>query len=140
MISFSAETSFELTDPQLTGAWLASIISQEGYSEGEVSVVFCDDKYLFKLNVEFLNHDTLTDVIGFNYSLSNEIHGEIYISIDRVEDNAVEFSQAFETELLRVMAHGVLHFCGYNDKTDLESSLMRTKEDFYLNQLNDMPS
>lgn len=140
MISFSAETSFELSNSQLTGAWLGSIISQEGYSEGEVSVVFCDDKYLFKLNVEFLNHDTLTDVIGFNYSLSNEIHGEIYISIDRVEDNAVEFSQAFETELLRVMAHGVLHFCGYNDKTDLESSLMRTKEDFYLNQLNDMPS
>ena len=140
MISFSAETSFELSNPQLTGAWLGSIISQEGYSEGEVSVVFCDDKYLFKLNVEFLNHDTLTDVIGFNYSLSNEIHGEIYVSIDRVEDNAVEFSQAFETELLRVMAHGVLHFCGYNDKTDLESSLMRAKEDFYLNQLNDMPS
>ena len=140
MISFSAETLFELSNPQLTGAWLGSIISQEGYSEGEVSVVFCDDKYLFKLNVEFLNHDTLTDVIGFNYSLSNEIHGEIYISIDRVEDNAVEFSQAFETELLRVMAHGVLHFCGYNDKTDQESSLMRTKEDFYLNQLNDMPS
>ena len=140
MISFSAETSFELSNPQLTGAWLGSIISQEGYSEGEVSVVFCDDKYLFKLNVEFLNHDTLTDVIGFNYSLSNEIHGEIYISIDRVEDNAVEFSQAFETELLRVMAHGVLHFCGYNDKTDLEYSLMRAKEDFYLNQLNDMPS
>ena len=140
MISFSAETSFELSNPQLTGAWLGSIISQEGYSEGEVSVVFCDDKYLFKLNVEFLNHDTLTDVIGFNYSLCNEIHGEIYISIDRVEDNAVEFSQAFETELLRVMAHGVLHFCGYNDKTDLESSLMRAKEDFYLNQLNDMPS
>ena len=140
MISFSAETSFELSNPQLTGAWLGSIISQEGYSEGEVSVVFCDDKYLFKLNVEFLNHDTLTDVIGFNYSLSNEIHGEIYISIDRVEDNAVEFSQAFEIELLRVMAHGILHFCGYNDKTDLESSLMRAKEDFYLNQLNDMPS
>ena len=140
MISFSAETSFELSNSQLTSAWLGSIISQEGYSEGEVSVVFCDDKYLFKLNVEFLNHDTLTDVIGFNYSLSNEIHGEIYISIDRVEDNAVEFSQAFETELLRVMAHGVLHFCGYNDKTDQESSLMRTKEDFYLNQLNDMPS
>ena len=140
MISFSAETSFELSNPQLTGAWLGSIISQEGYSEGEVSVVFCDDKYLFKLNVEFLNHDTLTDVIGFNYSLSNEIHGEIYISIDRVEDNAEEFSQAFKTELLRVMAHGVLHFCGYNDKTDLESSLMRSKENFYLNQLNDMPS
>jgi rRNA maturation RNase YbeY len=140
MISFSAETSFELSDPQLTGAWLASIISQEGYSEGEVSVVFCDDKYLFKLNVEFLNHDTLTDVIGFNYSLSNEIHGEIYVSIDRVKDNAVGFGQAFKTELLRVMAHGVLHFCGYNDKTESESSLMRSKEDFYLNQLNVAPS
>ena len=140
MISFSAENTFELSNPKFTGAWLSSIISQEGYLEGEVSVVFCDDNYLFKLNVEFLNHETLTDVIGFNYSLSNEIHGEIYISIDRVQDNAEEFSQAFETELLRVMAHGVLHFCGYNDKTDLESSLMRSKENFYLNQLNDMPS
>lgn len=139
MISFSAETSFELSNPQFTGDWLGSIISQEGYSEGEISVVFCDDKHLFKLNVEFLNHDTLTDVIGFNYSFGNEIYGEIFISIDRVEHNAVEFGQAFKTELLRVMAHGVLHFCGYNDKTKSESSLMRSKEDFYLNQLNEAP-
>jgi ssRNA-specific RNase YbeY (16S rRNA maturation enzyme) len=101
MISFSAETSFELSNPQFTGDWLGSIISQEGYSEGEISVVFCDDKHLFKLNVEFLNHDTLTDVIGFNYSVGNEIYGEIFISIDRVEHNAVEFGQAFKTELFK---------------------------------------
>jgi probable rRNA maturation factor len=123
MISFSTETLFELANPQIMGNWLGSIILQENLSEGEISVVFCDDNYLYNLNVEFLNHDTLTDVIGFNYSVGKEVHGEVFISVD----------------LSRVLAHGILHFCGYNDKTDLESSLMRTKEDFYLNQLMDKP-
>ena len=139
MISFSTETEFELINPQRIGTWLESIIFQEDRSQGEISIVFCDDKYLHKLNVEFLNHDTLTDVISFNYSIGNEIQGEIFISVDRVKENAVEFKQTFETELSRVMAHGVLHFCGYKDKTDPEARLMRTKEDFYLSQLMDKP-
>ena len=137
MISFSTETLFEFANPQIMGNWLGSIILQENLSEGEISVVFCDDNYLYNLNVEFLNHDTLTDVIGFNYSVGKEVHGEVFISVDRVKDNAIDFKQAFDNELSRVLAHGILHFCGYNDKTDLESSLMRTKEDFYLNQLMD---
>jgi len=139
MISFSTETLFELSKSAVISAWLSSIISQEKHTEGEISIVFCNDEYLCKLNVEFLNHDTLTDVISFDYSIGKQVHGEIFISIDRVKENATEFNQSFETELSRVIAHGVLHFCGYKDKTDSESSLMRTKEGFYLQQLMDKP-
>ena len=139
MISFSTETTFELPKSKVISIWLSSIILNEDYSEGEISIVFCNDDYLHKLNLEFLNHDTLTDVISFDYSIGKQVHGEIFISIDRVKENATEFNQTFQTELSRVMAHGILHFCGYKDKTDSESSLMRTKEGFYLQQLMDKP-
>ena len=139
MISFSTETTFELPKSKVISIWLSSIILNEDYSEGEISIVFCNDDYLHKLNLEFLNHDTLTDVISFDYSIGKQVHGEIFISVDRVKENATEFNQTFQTELSRVMAHGILHFCGYKDKTDSESSLMRTKEAFYLQQLMDKP-
>ena len=139
MISFSTETTFELPKSKVISIWLSSIILKEDYSEGEISIVFCNDDYLHKLNLEFLNHDTLTDVISFDYSIGKQVHGEIFISVDRVKENATEFNQTFQTELSRVMAHGILHFCGYKDKTDSESSLMRTKEGFYLQQLMDKP-
>ena len=139
MISFSTETTFELPKSEDISIWLSSIILKEDHSEGEISIVFCNDDYLHKLNLEFLNHDTLTDVISFDYSIGKQVHGEIFISVDRVKENATEFNQTFQTELSRVMAHGILHFCGYKDKTDLESSLMRTKEGFYLQQLMDKP-
>ena len=134
MISFHSEIPFEISAAEQTSSWLSSIISQEGYNEGEVSIVFCDDEYLHKLNVEFLDHDTLTDVISFDYSIGKEIHGEIFISIERVRENANEFSQTFEAELSRVMAHGVLHYCGYKDKSTTDASTMRSKEEFYLQQ------
>ena len=124
----------KFSDTDATVLWLTSIISQENYNEGEVSIVFCDDEFLHKLNVEFLNHDTLTDVISFDYSIGKEIHGEIFISIDRVRENAYEFNQNFDTELSRVMAHGVLHYCGYKDKSTSEAAIMRSKEEFYLQQ------
>jgi rRNA maturation RNase YbeY len=139
MISFSTETTFELPKSKVISIWLSSIILNEDYSEGEISIVFCNDDYLHKLNLEFLNHDTLTDVISFDYSIGKQVHGEIFISVDRVKENATEFNQTFQTELSRVMAHGILHFCGYKDKTDSESYLMRTKEAFYLQQLMDKP-
>ena len=139
MISFSIETQFEFLKTKAASKWLSSIISNESRGEGEISIVFCNDDFLYKLNVEFLNHDTLTDVISFDYSVGNEVHGEIFISVERVRENAVEFEQVLETELCRVMAHGVLHFCGYKDKTAAESSLMRSKEDLYLQQLMDKP-
>ena len=134
MISFHSEVPFEILDTDATVLWLSSIISQESYNEGEVSIVFCDDEFLHKLNVEFLNHDTLTDVISFDYSIGKEIHGEIFISIERVRENAYEFNQNFDTELSRVMAHGVLHYCGYKDKSTSEAAIMRSKEEFYLQQ------
>ena len=134
MISFHSEVPFEMTDADATASWLSAVISKEDYNEGEVSIVFCDDEFLHKLNVEFLEHDTLTDVISFDYSMGKEIHGEIFISIERVQENAKDFDQPFETELSRVMVHGVLHYCGYKDKSTSDAALMRTKEEFYLQQ------
>ena len=137
MISFNSEVPFEISNADTTASWLGAIISQEDYNEGEVSIVFCDDEFLHKLNVEFLDHDTLTDVISFDYSMGKEIHGEIFISIERVKENANEFNQSFDTELARVMAHGVLHYCGYKDKSESEAAAMRSKEEFYLQQRAD---
>ena len=134
MISFHSEVPFEIVGADAKATWLSAVISSENYNEGEVSIVFCDDEFLHKLNVEFLNHDTLTDVISFDYSIGKEIHGEIFISIDRVRENAYEFNQNFDTELSRVMAHGVLHYCGYKDKSTSEAAIMRSKEEFYLQQ------
>lgn len=137
MISFHSESSFEIPNADATATWLSAIVAQEQYNEGEVSIVFCDDEFLHKLNVEFLNHDTLTDVISFDYSVGKEIHGEIFISIERVRENATEFGESFNTELARVMAHGILHYCGYKDKSPSEASVMRSKEEFYLQQRPD---
>ena len=134
MISFHSEIPFEVSDPDATVLWLSSIITQENYNEGEILVVFCDDDFLHKLNVEFLSHDTLTDVISFDYSVGKEIHGEIFISIERVRENANEFNVNFDTELSRVMVHGVLHYCGYKDKSESDAAVMRSKEEFYLQQ------
>ena len=135
MISFHSEVSYKLPNANAIATWLSAIITQENYNEGEVSILFCDDVFLHKLNVEFLNHDTLTDVISFDYSVGKEIHGEIFISIDRVRENAKDFDQSFDAELARVMAHGILHYCGYKDKSTSDATLMRSKEEFYLNQL-----
>ena len=137
MISFNSEVPFEISNADTIASWLSSIISQENYNEGEVSIVFCDDEFLHKLNVEFLDHDTLTDVISFDYSMGKEIHGEIFISIERVKENANEFNQTFDAELSRVMAHGILHYCGYKDKSESEAATMRSKEEFYLQQRAD---
>lgn len=132
MISFNYESDFELTNEKDFESWIAGVLVSEAKSEGEINYIFCDDTYLHKLNLEFLKHDTLTDIISFDYSLGNEIHGDIYISVERVVDNSKDFKVSFETELSRVVVHGILHFCGYKDKTETESRLMRDKEDFYL--------
>lgn len=129
MISFNYESDFELTNESRYGDWISRVIQSEGKKEGEISYVFCDDAYLHEMNVQYLQHDTLTDIISFDYSLGNEISGDIFISVERVQDNAVDFNAAFEEELLRVMAHGVLHYCGYKDKSPEDETLMRTKEE-----------
>ena len=129
MIDFSFESEFELLEEVRLKEWISDIIVSENFELGELSYVFCDDDYLLKLNVEFLGHDTLTDIISFDYWMGKQINGEIFISVERVEENASIFSVPFENELHRVMIHGVLHYCGYKDKTPEDEVLMRFKED-----------
>jgi len=138
MISFNYEIVFQLQTENLVMRWLEEVIRQEGCKEGEICYVFCDDAYLHGLNVEFLNHDTLTDIISFDYCVGKKLHGDIFISIDRVKENAVIYNENFNDELLRVMVHGLLHFCGYKDKTDSDIKLMREKENSCLMLLKDI--
>jgi rRNA maturation RNase YbeY len=128
MISFNYETDFELTNESAIESWIGRIIASEQKSEGEINYVFCDDDYLLELNQQYLQHDTLTDIISFDYSLGNELSGDIFISVERVRENAEIFNQSFENELLRVVSHGVLHYCGYKDKSEADEQLMRQKE------------
>lgn len=132
MISFNYETDFKLKERQKFSKWISNVIFLEGFKEGDISYVFCNDEYLHKLNVEFLKHDTLTDIISFDYSIGKIIQGDIFISIERVEENAREFNNSFDKELQRVIIHGILHYCGYKDKTKVDQKLMREKENHYL--------
>ena len=129
MINFNYETEFNLDNEEATAAWLGNVITSENKKEGEINYIFCDDEYLHKINVEYLDHDTLTDIISFDYSMGNELHGDIFVSVERVKDNATDFNVSFEEELKRVLVHGILHYCGYKDKGEAEELLMRSKED-----------
>lgn len=136
MIEFNYEIDFKLTNEKNTSSWIQECIRNEAGYLGEINYIFCDDSYLHKINVEFLQHDTLTDVISFDYTLSKEINGDIFISIERVKENASIFNIPFENELHRVIIHGVLHFLGFKDKTDEEKEIMREKENECLVILN----
>jgi len=129
MISFNYETDFELGNEMLFSNWIAKIIESENRLEGEINYIFCDDDYLHKINLQYLNHDTLTDIISFDYSEGNFLQGDIFISIERVQDNATDFNISLLEELKRVMAHGILHYCGYKDKSAEEKKIMRQKEE-----------
>jgi rRNA maturation RNase YbeY len=135
MISFNYENNFKLTNEQQLSSWISSVIKAENCTEDDINYVFCDDEYLHKLNVDFLNHDTLTDIISFDYSVGKRLQGDIFISTERVEDNATDYNVTFLEELHRVLVHGILHYCGYKDKTEVDAKLMREKENFYLNTL-----
>lgn len=136
MISFNYETEFELQNEDEISKWISSVITQEEYNEGEINYIFCNDEYLLKLNIEFLNHDTLTDIISFDYTMGKQINGDIYISIERVKENATDFNIDFTSELNRVIVHGVLHYCGYKDKSETDEVAMRSKENYYMAQLS----
>ncbi|WCO01668.1 rRNA maturation RNase YbeY [Psychroserpens ponticola] len=136
MISFNYETDFDLPNENEMSTWISNVIVSENCREGEINYIFCSDDYLHDINVKYLDHDTLTDIISFDYSVGKELHGDVYISIDRVKDNAVDFNVDFVEEIKRVMVHGVLHYCGYKDKSIEDKSVMRTKEDFYIKQLS----
>ena len=133
MISFNFEIDFELENELVYSNWLSEIIKSENKTEGDLNFIFCDDEYLLKINIEFLSHDTLTDIISFDYTIGNELHGDIFISIERIKENATIFEVAFNEELLRVMAHGTLHLCGFKDKTPEDISTMRNKENEKIN-------
>ena len=115
-------------------SWLSDVCEQEGKVLGEVNLIFCSDEYLLDVNQKYLNHDYYTDIITFDYVKGKTISGEIFVSLQRISDNASTLSKNYEEELRRVLAHGILHLSGYKDKSEEEEKEMRRKEDFYLNK------
>jgi len=133
---FTEDISFTLRDKKKLRKWIQVVIGNEKKLPGSLNFIFCSDEYLYKLNVQYLNHNTLTDIITFDMSEnSDEISGEIYISIDRVKENAKKFKVPSYKELHRVIIHGILHLSGYDDKTSKEVLIMRAKEDKCLSLL-----
>ena len=133
---FSQDISFSLDNQKSIENWILLSISTEDKSVGEITYIFCSDDYLYQINLECLKHDTYTDVITFNYCVDDIIFGDIFISIDRIKENAITFNTNFNNELHRVMINGILHLIGYNDKSEKEKRMMRSKEDFYLSLLD----
>ncbi|WP_369048281.1 rRNA maturation RNase YbeY [Tenacibaculum sp. UWU-22] len=136
MIHFNYEIDFTLSNEENTKTWISNCIKNNQFEIGEINYIFCDDAYLHKLNVEFLQHDTLTDIISFDYTMGKLISGDIYISVERVEENASLFNVSFTNELHRVIIHGILHYMGLKDKTEAEKKQMRNKENECLSFLN----
>ena len=128
-INFFSENDFILSDEEGHRKWIEQVILSEDKYIGDINYIFCDDAYLHQINLKYLSHDTYTDIISFDNSVGNTLHGDIFISTERVEENALGFNAEFSDELKRVMVHGVLHFCGYRDKTEREKDLMRRKEE-----------
>ncbi len=129
MIEFHFKSDVVLQGLSNYSDWINRILESESHTLGQIDYVLCTDDYLIELNVEYLNHDTLTDIITFDYTDGNVVSGDIFISTERVKENASDFHVDWENELLRVMAHGILHLVGYSDKTVEEKKLMRKKED-----------
>lgn len=134
MILFHLQTKIKITNKTLYKKWIKNLSQQLKKKVGELNFIFCSDDSLLELNQQYLQHDTLTDVITFDYSEGDLIQGDIFISTDRVQENATEFGVDFNTELRRVIAHGVLHLCGYKDKTKTDSKIMREKENWALSE------
>lgn len=135
MIEFTIENvDVPGLDPEFFVLWLNTVIKDEGFVCGEIAIVFCDDEYLLEMNNRFLKHDFYTDIITFDYSDAAVISGDLFISIDRIIENAASLNVLYFTELQRVCVHGVLHLLGYKDKTNSDIKEMRNKEEFYLNK------
>ena len=133
-IYYHSECDFQLKDDESITIWLKYAISKENKELGEINYIFCDDQYLLKKNQKYLQHDSLTDIITFDYTEENRLSADIFISIERIKENAITFAVPFETELRRVIIHGVLHLMGYKDKSEEDAQTMRSKENFYLSK------
>ena len=135
-VSFHRENVSLNADEKLIIKWLTNSVNSLNYSIGELSFVFCSDDYLRKLNIKHLNQDYFTDVITFDYSKEMSLIGDVFISTERVKENAKLFNVSFNEELFRVIIHGVLHLCGFKDKTKEEKAEMRSKENDFLSLIN----
>ena len=133
MIHYFSQNKFNLKEKQKRKKWLKFAVENEKTKLGEINYIFCSDEQLLEINIEHLQHDFYTDIITFDYREKDIISGDIFISTDRVEENAKINHACFEEELNRVLVHGILHIIGYKDKTDEDSKLMRTKENYYIN-------
>ncbi|MBC3783752.1 rRNA maturation RNase YbeY [Spirosoma utsteinense] len=130
---FNEDVPYKLPQKQVTRQWLKQQAEQEGYAVGELNFIFCSDEYVLQVNRDHLQHDYYTDIITFDTSEDEDrIEGDVFISVDRVADNAAQLAIAADQEMRRVLAHGLLHLCGYGDKTDDEVSLMRSKEEEWM--------
>jgi len=137
MISFQNQSiSFKLPGKTKLKEWIKTITEKEKHILGNINYIFCSDEELLEINIRHLNHNTYTDIITFDYTEEKKISSDIFISIDRVTENAKKFDVSFEDELHRVMIHGILHLCGYKDKTKADAELMRKKENGALKVLN----
>ena len=134
-MNYNYEVDTAVLNEAVLNEWIAYVISSEEKKEGELNYIFCSDDYLLEINRKFLNHDTYTDIISFDYTVGRIISGDIYISVERVSENAETYKVDFLHELYRVMVHGILHYCGYKDHSPEEKVLMREREDFYLTKL-----
>ena len=129
MINFNYEASFKLANEDSYKEWISTVCESDGFNLGDLNYIFCDDAYLLNINQTYLQHDDYTDIITFDYTIGKVASGDIYISVERVKENADLFAVSFENELLRVMAHGVLHLMGYKDKSEEHTAQMRAKEE-----------
>lgn len=133
----SADKIANIKHKTFVKALIVELFKEEGTALEQLSYIFCSDTYLLQINQQFLNHNTLTDVITFSFSGKGEpVYGEVYLSVDRIKENAKTFEVEYQNELLRVMIHGALHLCGFTDKTKLQKAQMREREDYYLKQFN----
>ena len=128
MVLFHSETRFQLRQKMMYKKWLTALATTHGKKLGDINYIFCDDNYLLQLNLQYLQHDTLTDIITFDYVEGDLLNGDIYISVERVRENADIFGVTFDEELLRVLAHGLLHLCGFKDKSKKDAAEMRRQE------------
>lgn len=129
---FFEDTDFQFKPKRFTSTWLKTVAESEIRRLGEVNLIFCSDNYILDINQRFLQHDYFTDIITFDYCEGNVISGDLFISVDSVRENSLEYGTEFEDELNRVIVHGVLHLVGYDDHTEEDVKEMRSKENYYL--------